>query len=88
MTSFRFLGGEIVRLRGARDDLPVGCCGIVWGVYDMSPTLYEASFVTETGEITDMTFGNEDVEEPSDLSLATFPEKLDEIRTILKRYGR
>ena len=82
MPEFRFQGGEIVRLRHDHEDLKAGCCGVLWGVYDMNPVLYEACFVHETGE-TDSMFGDADVDEIVDVSQAPFPERLEEIRLVI-----
>ncbi len=83
VSRFRFDGGEIVRLRLARDGVPAGCCGVVWGVYDQTPPVYEATFVDEHGEPEDATFGEGDVEQLSDVDGAPFPERLREIQLTL-----
>ena len=83
MTKFHFQGGDIVRLRAARGDLAAGCCGIVWGVYDQTPPLYEATFVDEHGESADTTFESEDVDQLADVDVAPFSERLAEIRRTL-----
>ena len=83
MSDFRFQGGEIVRLRVEREGVSEGCCGIVWGVYASDPTRYEATFVDGKGDMTDVEFESDDVDELSDVSLAPFGEKLLEIRRIL-----
>jgi hypothetical protein len=88
MTECRFQGGEVVRLRVGRDGVSAGCCGIVWGCYDLEPPLYEASFVGDDGEFIDATFVSEDVDTLADIALARFPERLAEIRRILDRVRR
>ena len=78
-----------MRLRIAREGLPAGCCGIVWGIYDQTPTVYEATFVDEHGK-QDATFEEGDVEQLSDVDIAPFPKRLEEIRlalTTVKRPG-
>lgn len=57
MGQHRFEGGEIVRLRDARDGVAGGCCGVVWGVYDYAPEppMYEATLVNQNGEGVDVT---------------------------------
>jgi hypothetical protein len=83
MSSFRFDGGEIVRLCAAREGLSAGCCGVVWGVYDQAPPFYEATFVDEQGELIDATFEESDVEQLSDVNAAPFPERLAGIQLTL-----
>ena len=82
MPKFRFQGGEIVRLLHDHEDLKVGCCGVLWGVYDLKQPLYEACFVHETGE-TDSMFGEADVDEIFDVSHTPFPERLEKIRLVI-----
>jgi len=50
--TFRFKGGEIVRLKNDHPDdgLEAGDCGVVWGVYDGE--FYEASFSVGTAKTT------------------------------------
>jgi hypothetical protein len=81
---FRYRGGELGRLRVAREELSAGCCGVVWGVYDMEPPLYEATFVDEHGGQQDVTFESDDVDEIVDISAAPHPGRLQEI---LKVFG-
>ena len=82
MSKFRFQGGEIVRLRHDMETLKAGCCGVVWGVYDMNPPLYEACFVNESGQ-EDLMFSEQDVEQiPPDKSVP-FSERLMQIRNLL-----
>lgn len=82
MTVFRFKGGEIVRLREDCEELKAGCCGVLWGVYDMQPPMYEACFVDATGE-TDMTFEEHQVDEVHELRDEPFRQRLEEIRQLL-----
>jgi hypothetical protein len=88
MKEFRFWGNEIVRLKKDRPDagLKAGDCGVVWGVYDMKPPLFEASFFDENGENTDMMFEEQDVEEVLDIKEATFSEKLEETRRLFNEF--
>jgi hypothetical protein len=65
------------------EDLKAGCYGVVWGVYDLEPPLYEASFVHATGEA-DMMFVENDVEEVPQNDLLPFAERLREIRRLLE----
>jgi hypothetical protein len=83
MTNFMFHGGEVVRLRRDREDVKAGCCGIVWGVYDLTPVQYEATFVTDGGEQFDVVFEAEDVEEVVDVRETPFPESLRQIKQML-----
>jgi hypothetical protein len=83
MSRLRFSGGEIVRLRIAREGVLAGSCGIVWGIYDGSPPIYEATFVNQQGEPEDATFEQDDVEQLSDVDVAPFPKRLEEIRRVL-----
>jgi hypothetical protein len=68
------------------EDLKAGCCGVVWGVYDFEPPLYEACFVHAIGEA-DMMFAENDVEEVSQSDLLPFAERLREIRKLMNREG-
>ncbi len=84
MKNFRFNGGEVVRLVQDHpgDGLEAGDCGLVWGVYDMEPTLYEASFFDRNGNSSDMMFVEGDVEEARS-SESPFAEKIEELRRLL-----
>lgn len=74
---FRFWGGEFVRLLRDQQDygLMAGECGVVWGVYDADPPLYEASFCNREGAFVDMMFYEGDVEEVL-VDEAPFADKL------------
>jgi len=80
----RFDAGEIVRLRRDRYELKAGSCGIVWGVYDFVPVLYEATFVTESGEEADLMFEDQDCDAVSDVREAPFPERLLEMQRVFE----
>jgi hypothetical protein len=84
MQKVKFSGGEIVRLRRDRYEVKAGCCGIVWGVYESVPSQYEATFVTESGELADLMFEDQDCETISDIGEAPFPERLLEIQHALE----
>ena len=88
MKEFRFEGNEIVRLKQDHPDdgLKSGDCGVVWGVYDMEPPLYEASFFDQSGNHTDMMFVEQDVEEVLDIAQVPFLEKLEEVRRLLNEF--
>jgi hypothetical protein len=78
---FRFEGGEFVRLvrEVPYTDVRVGDCGVVWGVYELQPPLYEACFVMQCGELSDLMFTEDDVELLRDLNQAPCAERLREI---------
>ena len=82
----RFDGGEIVRLNHdhPEDRLKSGDCGLIWGVYNFDPPLYEACFVDEFGEFVDMTFEKQEVEQLDDPRQAPFRERLEELRRMLE----
>ena len=84
MKNFRFCGGEVVRLvqNHPDDGLEAGDCGLVWGVYDMEPPLYEASFFDRHGSNIDMMFVEENVEEVRSCE-APFAEKIEKFRRLL-----
>lgn len=77
----RFRGGEVVRLMQDHPDdgLEAGDCGLIWGVYDIHPTLYEASFFDRNGDSVDMTFVEDGVEETLS-SESPFAERVEELR--------
>jgi hypothetical protein len=76
-----FQGCEVVRLRkdSRGEDLNAGDCGIVWGVYGSGPTLYEATFVDQSGVMVDKMFYEDEVDELQDVKEAPFPEVLERI---------
>jgi hypothetical protein len=84
--SLRFDGCEIVRLKDdhPEDALKAGDCGLIWGVYNLDPPLYEASFVDESGEFVDMMFQEDEVEELTNPEEAPFIGRLDELRRMLE----
>jgi hypothetical protein len=81
---FRFDGGEIVRLVRDVDGVPAGACGVLWGVYDFDPPLYEADFVFANDEVS-LTFNEDDVEEVADVSQAPYSERLQGMLRSLSR---
>ena len=83
----RFNGGEIVRLRRdhPEDSLVSGECGLIWGVYDHDPILYEASFVDKSGKFVDMRFYEEEVEEVRNPEEVLHIDRLEELRRMLER---
>jgi hypothetical protein len=85
---FCFQGNEIVRLKHDHpdDNLKAGDCGLVWGVYDLDPPIYEASFVDQSGEFVDVMFQKEEVEELSNPQEARFIGKLEELRIRLEEF--
>ena len=82
----RFDGGEIVRLKDdhPEDSLKSGDCGLVWGVYNLDPPLYEASFVDQYGAFVDVRFKEDEVEELADPEQARFMSRLEELRRMLE----
>src|SRR6185295_3578447 len=82
----RFDGGEIVRLKDdhPEDNLKSGDCGLVRGVYNLKPPLYEACFVDGSGEFVDMMFQEDEVEELADRHLAPFIDRLEKLRRMLE----
>ncbi len=88
MKTFRFDGGEMVRLKHDQpeDDLKSGDCGLVWGVYNHDPPFYEASFVDESGEFVDLMFYEEEVEELANPQEAPFIDRLERLRKMLEKY--
>ncbi len=73
--TFRFNGGEIVRLKKdyPDDGLEAGDCGVVWGVYDGE--FYEASFFRRDGKDNDLMFQEDEVEEVTDIQQTPCPER-------------
>lgn len=86
--ALRFDGCEIVRLKEDHpdDNLKAGDCGLIWGVYDLVPPLYEASFVDESGEFVDMMFQEEEVEELTNPQDAPSIGRLEELRRMLESF--
>jgi hypothetical protein len=84
--ALRFDGGEIVRLKDdhPEDSLKAGDCGLIWGVYNLDPPTYEASFVDESGAFVDMTFLEDEVEELMNPKEAPFIARLEELRRMLE----
>ena len=82
----RFDGGELVRLKDdhPEDNLKSGDCGLVWGVYNLEPPLYEACFVDASGEFVDMRFQEDEVEELADRHQAPFIDLLEKLRRMLE----
>jgi hypothetical protein len=73
-TLFCFNGGEVVRLKDDHADnhLKAGDCGLVGGIYDFEPPIYEASFGDRFGEFINMMFQEEQVEELTNPQEAQF----------------
>jgi len=91
---FKFDGGEFVRLiledpviEDPGSGVKVGDCGVVWGVYDAEPPFYEATFVTQSGELSDLMFYENAVELLSDVREAPCPERLLEILNLFERFA-
>ena len=60
---FAFWGGEIVAFLHdkPKDGIRVGDPGWVWGVYDLNPPVYEATFTTGDGDEIDVMFQADEV---------------------------
>ncbi len=78
-------GGHIVRLKHDPDDddLRAGDCGIVWGVYDFQPVIYEATFLNRQQQKVDLMFAESEVELLENFDDTPFPEHLREMRQTL-----
>jgi hypothetical protein len=86
--TFRFDGGEFVRLRNddANGELKAGDCGVVWGVYAFEPPLYEATFIDRNEAKIDRMFYEEEVEVLTDVQQAPFPHVLEDILARLNAF--
>ena len=64
MKKDKFTDGQIIRLICNSDfeEIPKGTLGCIWGVYDMKPTVYEATFYSKEGEEFYYIFREEEVE--------------------------
>jgi hypothetical protein len=80
MPDIRLQGGEVVRLRRDHHEVKAGCCGIVWGVYNLMPQQYEATFVTESGELEDLVFEDQDCDIVLDIRETPFPDRILQIK--------
>lgn len=85
MKGLAFDGGEVVRLKHdhPEDGLKSGDCGLVWGVYNLDPPFYEACFVDEFGDFTDLQFEDGEVDQLADPQEAAFIDRLEELRRML-----
>lgn len=84
----RFDGFEIVRLKNdhPEDNLKAGDCGLVWGSYNLNPPLYEASFIDQSGDVVDVMFLEEEVEELANPQEAPCIDRLNTLRRMLENY--
>lgn len=84
---FRFWGGEFVRLLRDHKDygLVAGDCGAVGCAYDVDPPFYEGSFCNREGELVDLMFYEDDVEEVP-VEATPFADKLKEFVRVLNEF--
>jgi hypothetical protein len=78
---YAFDAGDVVRLK--RDDPPhfrAGDAGVVWGIYALSPPVYEATFCNQAGYEADRMFDEEEVEKVPDIAQVYLTENLREFR--------
>ena len=78
---YAFDAGDVVRLKC--DDPPhfrAGDAGVVWGIYALSPPVYEATFCNQAGYEADRMFDEEEVEKIPDSAQVYLTENLREFR--------
>ena len=86
--TFKFEGNEIVKLKQDSPDynLKAGDCGLLWGVYEFNPPMYEATFIDSDGNESDLMFDENDVEEVLNLSDTLYLERFEEMKRIATEF--